>query len=86
MEQIFYGICEEGTEGSVYDPPHDAPCPFCGKAIIPTDVKTHSLMWAGQTYARRSYFYRTHSSCAGRDPTHTAMDDFILDMITRNGD
>lgn len=86
LEQIFYGIHEEGSEAAVYDPPRDAPCPFCGKPIIPTDVRTHSMAWSGQTYARRSYFYRTHRTCAEKDPTHTAMDGFILDMIARNGD
>lgn len=86
MEQTFYGICEEGTEGTVYDPPHDAPCPFCGKPIHADDVRTHSLMYSAPAYAKRSYFYRTHRTCAEKDQTHTAMDGFILDMIARNGD
>lgn len=87
MEQVFYGFHEDHT-GTVpdYDPPHDAPCPFCGKPISADDVRTHSLMYSAGIYAKRSYFYRTHRTCAEKDPTHTAMDGFILDMITRNGD
>ena len=42
-------------------------------------------MYEGQ-YAARSYFYRTHASCAEADQTGIAMDGFILDMIRRNGD
>lgn len=73
------------TEPS-YDPPHDAPCLFCGKPVAPDDVRTHSLMYAGPVYAKRSYFYRTHRTCADADPTCTAMDDVVLDMISRNQD
>lgn len=85
--QIFYGYHEDPT-GTVpdYDPPHDAPCPFCGNPICADDVRTHNLMFSSQSYAQRSYFYRTHRTCAETDPTHTAMDSFILDMIARNGD
>jgi hypothetical protein len=38
---------------------------------------------AGPEYAKRSYFYRTHRSCAKADPTHVACDGIVLDMITR---
>ena len=67
------------------EPPRDAPCLFCGSAIYAADVRTHSLMYQGQ-YAARSYFYRTHRTCAEKDPTHAAMDGFVMDMIARNGD
>lgn len=74
------------TEPS-YDPPHDAACLFCGQPIVPDDVRTHSLMYADRMiYAKRSYFYRTHRTCADTDPTHTAMDGIVLDMIARNKD
>ena len=85
----IYGYFEEanGFDGEpTYDPPHDAPCPFCGFKIAPNDVRTHSLMYQAPEYAKRSYFYRTHRTCAEKDPTRTAMDDFVLDMIRRNGD
>lgn len=87
-QQIFYGYFEDASANAKpeYDPPHDAPCPFCGAPITPDDVSTHSLMYASDEYAKRSYFYRTHKTCSAQDPTHTAMDGFILDMITRNGD
>lgn len=89
MEQIFYGYFEDATPGAKpdYDPPHDGPCLFCGKPITPEDVRTHSLMFASRSYAQRSYFYRTHRTCAEKfDPAHTSMDDTILEMIARNGD
>lgn len=68
-----------------YEPPHDATCLFCGLPVREGDVRTHSLMYRGQ-YAARSYFYRTHRSCAETDHTHTAMDGVVLNMIERNGD
>lgn len=86
---MFYGFFEEGQEKPIYDP-HEkyGPllCPFCGKLLLPDDVRTHSLMYSAPAYAKRSYFYRTHRTCAEKDQTHTAMDGFILDMIARNGD
>jgi hypothetical protein len=85
--QEFYGYFENAQdEKPAYEPPRDALCPFCGKRIFAEDVRTHILMYFGPAYAKRSYFYRTHRTCAEKDPTHTAMDGFILDMIARNGD
>jgi hypothetical protein len=92
-EQLFYGYFEDPRPGAPpeYDPPHDAPCPFCGKAVSPDDVRTHSLMFDSRTYAHRSYFYRTHKSCAEHNKTlperdRFNSDDFIFCMIARNGD
>lgn|ERR1700722_5487396 len=86
--QLFYGWFDDAdqTEPS-YSPPLGAPCPLCGKKIAPMigDIRTHSLMYQG-AYAKRSYFYRTHRTCADRDETKTAADGFILDLIARNGD
>lgn len=84
--QQFYGYFDGDENVPAYSPPRDAPCPFCGTAISPSDVRTHSVMYSAPAYAKRSYFYRTHRTCAEKDPTHTAMDGFILDMIARNGD
>lgn len=87
--QTFYGWFDDASQPSgrpSYDPQHDAPCPLCGFAITPDDVRTHSLMYQGEQYAKRSYFYRTHRTCAEKDETQTAADGFILDMIRRNGD
>lgn len=83
----FYGWFDDAAQAlPSYDPPHDGPCLFCGKAIELSDVRTHSLMYRGH-YAARSYFYRTHRSCADRgDISGVAMDGFILDMLQRNGD
>lgn len=85
-KQHFYGWYDDTTQdGPTYDPPHDAPCPFCGAPISAEDVRTHSLMHTG-AYAARSYFYRTHRTCADADKTDVGMDGFIFGMIDRNGD
>lgn len=87
-EQLFYGWFDDADqEHPTYTPPLGGPCPLCGKNIMVMtgDVRTHSLRYAGG-YANRSYFYRTHKSCAERDETNIAADGFILDMIKRNGD
>jgi hypothetical protein len=82
----FYGWFDDpGQAHPTYEPPRDAPCPFCGFPVHAEDVSTHSLIYKGQ-YAARTYFYRTHRTCADQDPTRTAMDGFILNMITKNGD
>lgn len=74
-----------------YEPPHDAPCPYCFAPVTADDVRTHSLMWIGPVYAKRSYFYRTHRTCdeadeapQGRD--RVDMDGRILDAIMKAGD
>lgn len=101
-DQIFYGYFESNEPDAQpeYDPPHDAPCPFCGRPVTADDVRTHSILYTDgfsakddgeivavqKAYAARCYFYRTHRTCSETDPTHTAMDGFILDMIARNGD
>jgi len=88
-QQTFYGWFDDASQANnepSYDPPHNAPCPYCGFAIGPGDVRTHSLMYQGKQYAKRSYFYRTHRTCAEKDQTQTAVDGFILEMIERNGD
>jgi hypothetical protein len=87
-EQSFYGWYEDASQAvdkPSFEPPRDAPCPLCGCPISADDVRTHSLMYQGQ-YAARSYFYRTHRTCAEQDATGLAADSFILDMIARNGD
>jgi len=81
MDLLFGWFDDPDQQEPSYDPPHDAPCLFCGKPINAGNVRTHSLMYAGPEYAKRSYFYRTHRTCAERDPTHTASDGIVLDMI-----
>ena len=84
--QKIYGWFDDATQTEpTYDPPSAAPCLFCGKPVSSDDVRTHCLIYTHQ-YAARSYFYRTHKSCAETDKTHTAMDGIVLDMIRRNGD
>lgn len=67
-----------------YEPPRNAPCLFCGFPVHADDVRTHSLMFRNQ-YGARSYFYRTHRTCADHDLSNTAMDGFVLEMIQRGG-
>ena len=82
----FYGWFDDPDQlEPSCEPPRDTPCLFCGTPVHEADVRTHNLLYRGE-YAARSYFYWTHRTCAERDPTHTAMDGFILDMIARNGD
>lgn len=88
-EQVFYGWFDDSDQKEpTYDPPLGGPCALCGRHMVVMEqaVRTHSLMYRGKVYGKRSYFYRTHQSCAERDPTHTAGDGFILDLIARNGD
>ena len=84
--QQFYGFFEDGGDVPVYDPPHDAPCLFCGEPVTADDIRTHCLMYSSESYAKRSYFYRTHRTCAETDTTNTAKDGFVLDMIQFNND
>ena len=71
-----------------YDPPHDAPCPYCFAPITDDDVRTHSIMAAGPSYAKRSYFYRTHRTCddGAEDSMDGRMDGRIIDAIAKAGD
>lgn len=92
-EQIFYGYFEDPAADAKpeYEPPRDAPCPYCGKPVHVGDVRSPSLMYAAASYAKRSYFYRTHRTCddankALPEPERFNADAFILCMIARNGD
>jgi hypothetical protein len=81
----FYGWFDDPEQTDpTYEPPRDAPCPFCGGPVNADDVQTPSLLYTGQ-YAARSYFYRQHKTCAEKFAPLN-MDGFILDMIARNGD
>lgn len=80
---IFGWFDDAGQTVPSHDPPYAAPCLFCGMRIEVDDVRTHSLMYSGD-YAARSYFYRTHRTCADRE-SHTTMDGIVLDMIARSG-
>lgn len=88
-QQLFYGWFDDADQQEPsYNPPLGGPCPLCGRhmVVMEQDVRTHSLMYQGKVYGKRSYFYRTHKTCAEKDPTHTAADGFILELIARNGD
>jgi hypothetical protein len=87
MSNLFYGWFDDATQKNpTSEIPRDSPCLFCGNAITSDDVRTHNMMFI-EGYAKRSYFYQTHRTCSikwgDRDLT---MDQFIIDMIQRNGD
>lgn len=88
-DNSFYGWYDDPSQPAslpTYEPPRDAPCPYCGSKIHAEDVRTHSLMYI-EGYGNRSYFYRTHRTCHEKDDeSGAAIDEFILDMIKRNGD
>jgi hypothetical protein len=82
----FYGWFDDADQTRpTYEPPRNAPCPYCGNAISADDVRTHSLMYNGE-YAARSYFYRTHRTCADQVSPGESADGIVLNMIARNGD
>lgn len=62
MHNEIYGWFDSATDAQpAYDPPHNAPCLYCGLPLTNIDVRTHSVMYAHG--AERSYFYRTHRTC-----------------------
>lgn len=81
----WYDDADQPIDQPTYNPPLDAPCPFCSKPITMDDVRTHSIMYS-EGYAKRSYFYRTHRTCAVADPTGVGMDGYVFDQIASNGD
>lgn len=82
-DPVLFGWFDDSDQTTPsHDPPHDAPCIICGRAIVPDDVRTHSLMYV-EGYGRRGYFYRTHRTCAD---VHGAPDGVILDMIASSGE
>lgn len=83
----LWGWFDDGSQSTPsYDPPHDAPCPYCFAPISEDDVRTHGIMMAGRHYAKRSYFYRTHSTCDYLAVSSAGMDGRIFDAIDKAGD
>lgn len=86
MSNLFYGWFDDTAQTEpTYEPSPFAPCPLCGRMIeAETDMRTFSIMPV-EGYARRSYFYRTHRTCAEKHGPDK-VDDFIFGLIERNGD
>ena len=81
----FYGwFDDKAQKTATYDPPFPAPCPLCGEPTSEDDVRTHNLMPA-DSYAPRSYFYRTHKTCSIKHGDDAAA-EFIIGLIERRGD
>jgi hypothetical protein len=79
---IFGWFDDEDQLTPAYDPPRDAPCLFCGEPVTADDVRTHSIMYRDNG---KSYFYRTHRTCAEKDETGAALDGVVFDMIEKAG-
>ncbi len=75
----WYDDAAQPADDPTHNPPFNVPCLFCGERISDADVRTHSMMRPG---ARRSYFYRTHRTCAMRFDA-TVIDGIVWDMIDR---
>jgi hypothetical protein len=82
MNDLYGWFTEPGAAQPDYDPPHDAPCPYCGERLTAHDVRTHSFMGLGS--ADRSYFYRTHSSCddAASEAVKQATFGAVIERVT----
>jgi hypothetical protein len=76
----WYERADQPPDQPTYDPPHDAPCLFCGEAITANDVRTISMM--GE-YAERSFFYRVHRTCHERvgEKKRVEIDSVVWDAI-----
>jgi hypothetical protein len=82
----WYSTAEQSVQEPDYDPPHDAPCPYCGLLIHPGDVRTHAFM--ATEHPTRSYYYRTHATCdeAAPDNQKQAVFDGVLARIASDGE
>lgn len=72
---------DDASQGKpTYDPPYDAPCPYCLAPITEADVRTHSLMMAGPTCDE-------DANSRGDGPgNEKSMDNRIFDAIAKVGD
>lgn len=83
MANETYGWFESAADQQpTYDPPHHAPCLYCGLPMTDDDVRTHSVM--SRYGAERSYFYRTHRTCdeAASEGQQQAIMGGVLDRIS----
>src|SRR6266567_2053134 len=73
---LIYGWFDDPDQtGPTNESPRDAPCLFCGTPARADDVRTHNLFRPGE-YAARSYFHRTHKTCAECGPI--SIDGLVL--------
>lgn len=89
MSMRIWGWYDDATQvAPTYEPPRDAPCPYCLAPIVPGDMRTISIMNAGPSYAKRSYFYRAHRTCceAATEDQLDDMDGRIFAAIAKTGD
>jgi hypothetical protein len=82
----WYERADQASDAPTYDPPHDAPCPYCGNALIAGDVRAHSMMAVERP--TRSYFYRTHRTCddTASDGQKQSVFDGVLYRVAHDGE
>lgn len=86
MSNDLYGWFDSAEQREpTYDPPHNAPCPYCGSPCSDDDVRTHSLMAAEN--AKRAFYYRTHITCdeAATDGEKQSIFDAVIERIEHDG-
>lgn len=71
----LYGWFDGTNHAPTYDPPHDAPCPYCGEALRVNNVRTHSHVSENDFVNKdkghaRCYFFRTHITCDNAASEH----------------
>jgi hypothetical protein len=72
----FYDRPDQPVDQPTYNPPLDAPCPFCDMPLTMEDMRTIALMYVNEVLGKemgeivgvegggaRSYFYRVHRTC-----------------------
>lgn len=91
--QKIYGWFDSADQQEpTYDPPHDAPCPYCGKPVTADDVCTVSLMPVDNNLRNaantRFYFYRKHRTCddLALPAAKQSINRKLFDMIKVNHD
>lgn len=85
MSNLFgwYSSADQEPDRPDHDPPHDAPCPYCGDPLNPDDVRTHSFVAQESNPGDRSYFYRTHRTCddAATEAEKQSIFDAVISRI-----
>ena len=84
----WYDSPDQPLDQPTYDPPRDAPCPYCGNPLTDDDVRTHSIMAADVATPRRSSFWRTHRTCDenASDGQKQSIFDGVLYRIENDGE
>lgn len=82
MSDLYGWFDDCYADKPAYDPPHNAPCPYCGDPMNLSDIRTHSFVAASG--GTRSYFYRTHRTCdtAATDGAKQSILGGVIELVT----